>query len=236
MASFVLVHGSWHGAWCWVRLIPHLRDAGHEVLAIDLPAHGSDRSPPWHATLQSYADCIRRAVRGLSQKPFVVGHSMAGIAISEAAATQPDVFAGLVYLCAFVPRLGDSLMKLAWQDPDSLVTRSIRPGLPGIRIRTGRARHVFYNTCSAADTAWAIERLRPEEPVRPLLARLEREAPVELARAAIVCSEDRTITVDRQRSMAARASIRRVVTMNTDHSPFLSAPRELADRLGEIAK
>ncbi len=235
MASFVLVHGAWHGAWCWERVIPPMQAAGHEVVAIDLPAHGADRSAPWSATLRSYAECIVSAARGLSQKPFVVGHSMGGIAITDAAGSQPEAFAGLVYLCAFVPRIGDSLLKLGRQDPNSRVARNLLPGLAGLQIRTGRAQSVFYNTCSAADAAWAIGRLKPD-PVRPMLARLDREAPVGFPRACIVCTEDRAISFDYQREMAARGCIRRVVTMKTDHSPFLSAPRELADRLGEMAK
>ncbi len=235
MASFVLVHGAWHGAWCWERVIPSMQAAGHEVVAIDLPAHGADRSAPWSATLRSYSECIVSAARGLSQKPFVVGHSMGGIAITDAAGSQPEAFAGLVYLCAFIPRMGDSLLKLGRQDPNSRVARSLLPGLAGLRIRTGRAQSVFYNTCSAGDAAWAIGRLEPD-PVRPMLARLDREAPVELPRACIVCTEDRAISFDYQCEMAARGCIRRVITMKTDHSPFLSAPRELADRLGEMAK
>jgi pimeloyl-ACP methyl ester carboxylesterase len=235
MASFVLVHGAWHGAWCWDRLVPQLQEAGHEVVAIDLPAHGADRSAPWTVTLRSYAACVVRAARGLSQKPFVVGHSMSGFVITDAAGSQPDAFAGLIYLSAFIPRMGDSLMKLGRQDPGSHVARSVRPGLLGAQIRTGRAQSVFDNTCSASDAAWATDRLG-REPVRPLLARLGHEAPSDILRAAIVCSEDRTISVNHQREMASRGSVGQVVTMKTDHSPFLSAPRELADRLGEIAK
>jgi len=233
MASFILVHGSWHGAWCWERVIPHMQADGHEVLAIDLPAHGADRSPAWLATMHSYAKCIVHAARELSDKPILVGHSMGGMAITHAAAMDGDAFAGLVYLCAFVPRRGDSLMTLGRSDPGSLVTGSFKPGLSGFQIRGGRARSVFYNTCSAADADWAAQRLRPD-PIRPMLARLDREPPTSLPRACIVCTEDRAVSIEHQRNMAARASIERIVTMKTDHPPFLSAPRELADRIAEM--
>jgi pimeloyl-ACP methyl ester carboxylesterase len=235
MASFVLVHGSWHGAWCWERLIPHLEEAGHEVVAIDLPAHGNDRSFPWSATLSRYADCIVRAAQQCSSRPFAVGHSMGGMAISEAAGSQPEVFAGLVYLCALVPRAGDSLLSLWRTDANSHIARNTRPGLAGAHLRAGCARSVFYNTCSDSDATWAAERLRPD-PLRPMLARTSRDVPASLSRACIVCTEDQAISIEHQRNMAQRVGIGRVATMKADHSPFLSAPVELSERLSEIAK
>lgn len=130
MASFLLVHGSWHGAWCWERLVPLLESDGHEVTAIDLPAHGEDRSSPYLATLNSYGRRVAEAAGEFARQPFVVGHSMGGFAITQAAASRPDAFAGLVYLCAFVPQPGDSLIALGRQDPDTLVPRGLHRGAP----------------------------------------------------------------------------------------------------------
>ena len=234
MTSFLLVHGSWHGAWCWERLALLLRSEGHEVRAIDLPAHGEDRSSPYLASLRSYGAQVANAAGGFTEKPFVVGHSMGGFAITQAAASRPDAFAGLVYLCAFVPQPGDSLIGLGRQDPDTLVSSSTRMAFTGIRIRPERARAVFYESCSEADAAWATERLRPD-PLLPLLQKLRRRAPAGLPRAYVECSEDRAISIGHQRAMAERGSIRHVVTLEADHSPFLSAPKELADQLGDIA-
>ena len=55
MATFLLIHGAWHGAWCWDRIAPLLRAAGHNVIAPDLPALGFDRTPWWRASLCTYA-------------------------------------------------------------------------------------------------------------------------------------------------------------------------------------
>jgi pimeloyl-ACP methyl ester carboxylesterase len=234
MASFLLVHGSWHGAWCWDRLVPLLRGDGHDVLAVDLPAHGADRTASWLATLRGYGTRVADAARALPGRPFAVGHSMGGLAITQAAAAEPEAFAGLVYLCAFVPQPGDSMFALARSDLDSLVPHSTHLSVAGVRVRAECAREVFYASCSDADAAWATGRLRPD-PVRPLLRRLRRGPPERLPRAYIACTRDRAISLGRQREMAARASIHRVITMDTDHSPFLSAPRELASHLGELA-
>ena len=61
MSIFVLVHGAWHGEWCWDRIVPLLQDAGHRVLTFDLPGHGMDKTLPSEVTLKNYTDrlCFR---------------------------------------------------------------------------------------------------------------------------------------------------------------------------------
>jgi hypothetical protein len=76
--------------------------------------------------------------------------------------------------------------------------------------------------------------LRPD-PLRPLFHRLRNAVPANLARAYIECTADRAISIERQRAMAMAASIGTVISMETDHSPFLSAPHELAAHLSALA-
>jgi pimeloyl-ACP methyl ester carboxylesterase len=127
---FVLVHGAWHGAWCWQRVIAPLAARGHAVLACDLPAHGldartpaafhrrpldaaayaSEPSPVAATTLADHAGRVLETVdaaRALGHERVVlVGHSMGGLAIGAAAEQAPDKVAALVYLCAFMPAPG----------------------------------------------------------------------------------------------------------------------------------
>ncbi len=210
--------------------MPLLRERGHEAQAIDLPAHGEDRTPPWQVTLDSYAEAIGCAAERLPDKPILVGHSMGGAAITQAAGSAPDAYAALVYLCAFAPLPGEFVAKLGVQDTGTLIHRHATLRIPGIQIRAKRAADVFYNTCPPADAAWATARLRPD-PLRPLLGRHVQRAPIRLARAYIECSEDRAVSLQHQRWMADRIDAQRVATLKTDHSPFLSAPEELADAL-----
>lgn len=232
MASFLLIHGSWHGAWCWERMLPRLRDAGHEALAIDLPAHGEDRTPAWRVGLGRYARTIAAAAGPLSVPPILVGHSMGGMAITQAARSAPDRFAGLIYLCAFVPRTGDRVLALTRGDV-SVIPASTSVGFGRIHFRPERATEAFYGACTPEDAAWATARLRPD-PAAPLLQALSGPD-TRLPRAAIFCSEDRAISLDRQRSMAARAGVERTELLETDHSPFLSTPDALAETLDRLA-
>lgn len=90
MSTFVLIHGGWHGAWCWDRVAPLLEQGGHEVVSFDLPGHGEDRTPSVEVTLEGYTDRVVEALDALSEPVVLVGHSLGGTAISQAAERRPE--------------------------------------------------------------------------------------------------------------------------------------------------
>ncbi|MGI9432065.1 MAG: alpha/beta fold hydrolase [Myxococcota bacterium] len=234
MATFLLIHGAWHGGWCWDRLAPHLAAAGHRVLAPDLPGHGADRTPRWRVTLGDYAEAVHEAARSAGGPVIGVGHSMGGLVLSQAAHDAPELFAARVYLCAFVPESGDSLASLGRADPASAIPGAAR--LRGLHpeIAPELVREVFYGDCTEDDVAWARERLCPN-PIRPLLQGASLERPVVGPAAYIECTEDAAVSLDHQRCMRDRLRDPHVVTMIAAHSPFLSAPKELSMHLDEYA-
>ncbi len=100
---FALVHGGWHGAWCWDRLTPELEARGHRVIAIDLPCEDPT------ATCETYAEVVARALEAQEvEDVVVVGHSLAGLTIPLVAARRP--VSRLIYLCALVPIPGCSFV------------------------------------------------------------------------------------------------------------------------------
>jgi pimeloyl-ACP methyl ester carboxylesterase len=233
MATFLLVHGAWHGAWCWDRLAPRLRAAGHSVLAPDLPAHGHDGTPWWRASLAGYAQRVCDAARPAG-RVIAVGHSLGGLVITEASVREPALFAGLVYLCAFAPLRGESLMSLGRSDAGTLVPVAARWGFGTITIRPERATAAFYDGCAPADAAAATARLCPT-PIRPIFQGVSAAAGRGIPLAYLECTEDRAITIDLQRRMHRRLPMQRVVTMEADHSPFLGTPDTLAEHLDALA-
>jgi pimeloyl-ACP methyl ester carboxylesterase len=228
-----LIHGAWHGAWCWERVAPVLRAAGHRVVAPDLPGHGEDRTPWWRVSLGAYARRAREAARAAG--PVVaVGHSMGGLVATQAAADEPGLFRGVVYLCAFAPAAGESLRSLGAADPGTLVPAATRLRFGALAIDPRRAPGVFYNTCAPADAHAAAARLRPT-PALPLLQGVRRPDELETPLAYIECAEDHAISLALQRRMHGRFPMARVTTLATDHSPFLCAPDALARELEAAA-
>src|ERR1700680_4689248 len=109
MSQFLLVHGASGGAWCWHKLMPELERRGHRALAIDLPGHGEDKTPLAQVNLAAYAERVADTLKKLPEPAVLIGHSMGGMVISAAAELAPEWVRTLVYLCAYLPRDGESL-------------------------------------------------------------------------------------------------------------------------------
>ncbi|MFD6442146.1 alpha/beta fold hydrolase [Peribacillus sp. NPDC060186] len=76
MSAYVLVHGAWHGGWCWDRIIPLLQDAGNRVLTLDLPGHGKDKTAPSKVTLKDYTDRLCRIISHIYPCPHAPKRSI----------------------------------------------------------------------------------------------------------------------------------------------------------------
>ena len=85
MSTYVLVHGSWHGAWCWHKIIPLLEQAGHQAIAVDLPGHGRDWTDARDVSLQSYVESVCDILDAQPEPVILVGHSRGGIVVSQTA-------------------------------------------------------------------------------------------------------------------------------------------------------
>lgn len=233
----MLVHGACHGAWCWERVVPLLEAAGHLVLTPDLPGRGTNGSPGlWRRTLQDFADAIVAAARQAGSPVVAVGHSMGGQVISAAAETAPELFAQLVYLAAFLPTDGDSIVSLAPLNTGSDITQATHTSLlKGLMtINPATAHHVFYGDCSDADYAWAKSRLVPE-PVRPSFGKIALSKRYQsVPRSYIRCTKDRALSLQFQDKMIARQPCEQVATLDSSHSPFLSMPEQLASALQSV--
>lgn len=234
MSTFVLVHGAWHGAWCWHKVVPLLRDRGHRVLVPDLPGHGRDQTPINSVSMASYAQRIADVMRVAAEPVTLVGHSMGGFVISAAAEQQPDTVAKLVYLAAFLLDDGQTLGDVASQDTRSVVSSGLVPSADGASMTVSASvlKDAFYGDCSGADIALAELALGPESGAA--LAGRMRVTPSRwgrIPRVYIECTQDRAVSIASQRRMVARLPCERVITMETSHSPFFSAPELLATHL-----
>jgi pimeloyl-ACP methyl ester carboxylesterase len=235
MARFLLIHGAAHGAWCWHAVIPALDALGHAARAIDLPSHGDDPTPVATVTLDDYARAILDA---LDRPAILVGHSMAGYAITRAAEIDPTGIERLVFLCAYTPWDGLTLSQMRREAPSQPLLPAIRTDPSGAFFSFDPAMvpDLFYHDCALSDASFALERVCPQAraPSETVVALTDRSQ--RLPRSYIVCSEDRAIPPAFQRRMAARFAPGDVTELPTSHSPFLSAPEALAARLDAIAQ
>lgn len=236
MASFVLIPGAMHGRWTWDRIVPLLEAAGHEVIAPDLPGMGTNMSIPVEdVTLADWGDFVAGLVREAHERggaPVVLaGHSRGGLVIGEAAERVPELLAGLIYVTALLVPPGQSVADLTGHRPDPKAPPIAREALAAM------GRTLFYSSCSPEDADWAISNLL-REPMQvistPATVTWDRWGRV--PRAFIECSEDRVISLEKQRDMRAIAPCDPVVTLEADHSPFLCTPEALAKAMLEIGE
>jgi pimeloyl-ACP methyl ester carboxylesterase len=241
MARFLLVHGAMGGAWCWERVIPGLRAAGHDAEALDLPGAGADSTPVAEVTLDRYAESICDALGEMSPPVVLTGHSMGGMAITQAAARCPQLVQRLIYVSAFLPQPGQSLIEIT-QLPeaagDSVQTNIVVDGDPPVATMPPEAApEALYHCCTAEQVAWALPQ-RGRQPVIPFTQPFQLgedpEAFAALPRAYISCLQDRAIRPPIQRRMYEAAGCDPVIEIDTDHSPWLSRTDELVAALVRI--
>lgn len=230
MSTFILVHGSWHGAWCWYKLVPRLEKLGHTVIAPDLPSLGRDRTSVNRVSLTTWRKHVCDIVDRTPGQVVLVGHSRGGIVISEVAEHRPQRVQTLVYLCAFLLRDGQSLFDVAGSDDTSLVPANMvmSEDKTSSTIRDEILRDAFYGACSDEDVALARLCIQPEASV-PLATPLKLSAENfgSVPRVYVECLRDRAIPIALQRRMQANWPCQRVLALDTDHSPFFSRPDEL---------
>jgi pimeloyl-ACP methyl ester carboxylesterase len=237
MSTFILVHGSWHGAWCWYKLVPRLEKLGHTVIAPDLASLGRDRTPVNRVSLGTWRRRVCEIVDSVPGQVVLVGHSRGGIVISEVAEHRPERVQTLVYLCAFLLNDGECLSDVAASDETSLVPRNVvmADDKTSCIVRDEALRDAFYGKCSDADVALARLCVQPE-PTVPLTTPLKLSTGKfgAVPRVYIECLQDRAIPIALQRRMQANWPCQRVLSLDTDHSPFFSRPDELAALLAQF--
>ena len=214
--------------------MPLLEAAGHRVEAPDLPGHGADPTPFSELSMEAYGAFVAESAGGAAEPIVLVGHSMAGAVISWAAEHVPQSIRRLVYLTAYMPRSGESLASLARRDTEA-ETRSERVEIDGTKcfiIPKDAARHAFYQDADNPTFDMAFDRIGPE-PVHVFREKADftKEKFGRVSRAYIHCAQDKAIGPALQREMVGATHCDPVFTLDSGHSPFLTAPDALAQIL-----
>ena len=239
MAVFVFIHGAFHGGWCWDRVTPLLEAKGHTVFAPDMPAHGADLMDAADVTLEDY---ITRVGVVLSQAPglvHLVGHSLGGITITQAGEAYTGLISKLVYLTAFIPGDNESRFDLDGGGAEGSLTGNFRifsADKKTMVIADEGIKPTFYADCDDETVSWVQKRLCPQATIiAQTKVRTSDAGWGSIPRVYIECTEDRAIPIAQQRACWERHPCAPIITMETSHSPFMSAPETLADHLHLIA-
>ena len=234
MSTYVLIHGSWHGAWCWDKVVSLLAKEGHTVVAPDLPGHGDDKTPVAKVSLRAYADRVCEVINIQSDPVILVGHSMGGIVITQAAEICPDNIQKLVFLTAFLLKNGETIHQYAQEDTEALVlpNRVMSEDKSYTTIKDGGITQTFYTDCSDKDVERARSLLGPQATAPSLTpVKTTKENFGRIPRIYIECLQDKAISPSIQKRMYTNLSCEKVISMDTSHSPFFSAPEELVGHL-----
>jgi pimeloyl-ACP methyl ester carboxylesterase len=222
--DIVLVHGAYHGAWCWELVLPELERRGHRSVAVDLPI--TDPT----AGAAAYAEVVAAAIEP-GWEPVVVGHSMGGLVIPLVAERRPVL--RLVFLAAMLPQPGASIADQRKVEPiDGIVPLTTAEwtahGDDVWMVGSNTATELFFHDVPPDTAARAVGRLRPQsyrfmnEP-SPLVAWPD------VASDYIVCRDDRAVNPAWGRSAARERLGVEAVEIDGGHSPFLTRPAELAE-------
>lgn len=234
MSTYVLIHGAWYGGWCWDKVVPLLEKEGHKVEAPDLPGHGNDKTPIPEISLQSYADRVCQILDSQPEPVILVGHSMGGIVITQASEYRPEKIQLLVYLTAFLLQNGEFLLQHAEGDKEALVLPNLimSEDQSYATVKEEALKEVFYVDCSDEDVKRAKSLLVAQAaapfatPVNTTEEKFGR-----VPRVYISCLRDKAISPVVQENMYTALPCEKIISMDTSHSPFFSAPEELAGHL-----
>ncbi len=227
MAQFILVHGGFHGSWCWELLRPELERLGHATIAMDLPI---DRPG---AFMDDYADAVVAALAGLDVSgAYLVGHSMGGMVAPRVAARLPGT--RLIFLCAgFAHTTEEERLESMAATTGDFFGWLIADDFGRVTMSRENAVTAFYQDLPEALADWAFANLRPQWAEG--FSRVGPIAPYADRVAHVVCTaDDRIIDAGRHRVMSEMRFGITPITLPGGHSPFLSRPALLAATLDGI--
>jgi len=234
MNTFVLVHGAWHGKWCWEKVTALLESSGNRAIAIDLPGHGEDTTPLKEVTMESYVQRVTQVINEIGHEIILVGHSLGGGIITQVAENIPSNISRLIYLAGVIPQSGQTLLDVVLLDENSLIIQNQIPSEDnlGANIRQEAITEIFYGDCAAEDASRAISMLTTQ-PLAPVTAALNYSEKNfgSIPKVYLKTLQDKAIIPRLQDLMIEHHSFENVLELDTGHCPFISNPGLLAEHL-----
>lgn len=223
--TIALVHGAFENAGIWQGVEAGLKADGYQVIVPTLPGRPGNPVTPDKVSLDLYRDTVLDAISKSKTPVVLVGHSFGGIVISDAAEVQPTKVRSLVYLAAYLPKNGDSLLSLATGDKDAKIGPHLNiDKIHGIASVEQSARADLFVNDGPEQLRQVVPGLILDEPLAPLAT------PVKLSAAGygsvpkfyVHTARDQVVSPWLQTQMIAATPVHAEVTLDTGHTPFLT--------------
>jgi pimeloyl-ACP methyl ester carboxylesterase len=236
--TFVLVHGAWQAPFVWDSVKTGLEKTGAHVVVVQLPGHGVDTAAPQTLSIDVYRDKVISVLAGVQGKVILVGHSLGGMVISAVAEKVPSRIEKLVYLGAFLPASGQSLLDLASTDADSQLGSALVPSADQLTLNVmpDKLIGIFIQDGTDAAKALALSNYRAE-PAIPFTNKVTL-TPANFGsvpKVYIKTLQDHAISSVLQSRMITAASIQTIYQLNTSHTAMLAKPDSVSSLLITIS-
>ena len=237
--TIVLVHGAFETSAVWGQVKATLEGDGYKVLNVDLPGRTGNEAPTNEVTLESYQRAVATAIAGETAPVVLVGHSFGGFTISAEAEAEPRKVKTLVYVAAYIPKSGDSLLSMATADKGSklgpLLVIDKQRGFASVKEGAGGGVFASDGSRQVQD---AVSGAVIAEPLAPLATPVTLTSAMfgKVDKVAIRTLRDQVISPSFQAAMIKAAPVRLALTIDTGHVPFVTQPKALAAEIVKAAR
>ncbi len=234
MRTFVLLHGAWHGPWCWKKLSPLLMSKGDTVLTPTIPWTYDKNQIKQKFNFQHTTNELSELICKLDGMVVLVGHSLGGVIASMISTNIPEKISLAIYISGFIPKSGQSINDLNPLMTDSIIAANMKVDKKkqALIVEENALVKGFYNDCDTFDIQFAKSRVLPQlastflTPVEYNLDGLSR-----VKKLYVENQKDMAVPINAQRSMQENIEIEKVVKLNCGHSPFFTCPQDLLNIL-----
>lgn len=232
MANYILIHGAWHGSWCWKYVVPLLEAQGHSVTNLDLPGTVNNPQDFSSIDLKCYVDFVESKIEAIDGNVILIGHSMAGTILASVAEKIPHKIEKLIFISAFIPENGQSMFDQASTLSGKGISTEMLVNIPEFSVDLKRSEHVkevLFNMCSQENAREALSLLQ-KQPIKPFndIVHITEQNFGSIPKLYINCVRDEVISTKDQYKIATNSKCE-IANIESDHSPFFSAPHELVE-------
>lgn len=237
--TIVLVHGAFETADVWGHVVAKLESDGYKVKNVNLPGRRGAEASMGDVSLALYQQTVARAIADEIRPVVLVGHSFAGFTISAVAEAEPDKIKTLVYVAAYIPQSGQSLLTMATADTGSklgpILAIDKEHGIASVTPAVGAA--LFANDATEAVQGFVATAI-VQEPLAPLATpvTLTSSRFGKVDKVAIRTLRDQVVSTPYQVEMAKITPVHLQLTIDTGHAPFVTQPDALAADIEKAAK